>query len=125
MLFCQFSGEFFRMREENIKTVEAYLNALKQKDLSLAPFADDVQFEDPVAGRGAGAENFRAFLSGFLPAINDVRAIQHICENDWVVTHWEVDAVFGIIPILEKFRVSDGRIVEAAGFFDPRPILGS
>jgi limonene-1,2-epoxide hydrolase len=113
------------MREENIKTVEAYLNALKQKDLSLAPFADDVQFEDPVAGRGAGAENFRAFLSGFLPAINDVRAIQHICENDWVVTHWEVDAVFGIIPILEKFRVSDGRIVEAAGFFDPRPILGS
>lgn len=115
------------MREENIKSVEAYLNALKQKDLSLAPLAEDVEFEDPVAGKNTGAENFRAFLSGFLPAINDVRIIQHICENDYVVTHWEVDAVFGIIPILEKFRIrsEDGKITEAIGYFDPRPILGS
>lgn len=113
------------MREENIKAVEAYLNALKQKDLSLAPLADDVEFEDPLAGKNTGAENFRAFLSGFLPAINDVRIHQHICEEDYVATHWEVDAVFGIIPILEKFRVRDGKIVEAIGFFDPRPIVGS
>jgi limonene-1,2-epoxide hydrolase len=113
------------MREENIKTVEAYLNALKQKDLSLAPLAAEVVFEDPLAGKNTGAENLRAFLSGFLPAINDVRVHQHICEGDYVVTHWEVDAVFGIIPILEKFRVRDGEIVEAFGFFDPRPIVGS
>ncbi|HEX8370513.1 MAG TPA: nuclear transport factor 2 family protein [Pyrinomonadaceae bacterium] len=113
------------MREENIKVVEAYLNALKQKDLSLAPLADDVAFEDPLAGKNTGAENLRAFLSGFLPAINDVRIHRHICEDDFVVTHWEVDAVFGIIPILEKFRVRDGKIVEAFGFFDPRPIVGS
>jgi len=42
-----------------------------------------------------------------------------------VVTHWEVDGVFGIITILEKFRVRDGKITEACGYFDPRPILGS
>ncbi|HLM00567.1 MAG TPA: nuclear transport factor 2 family protein [Pyrinomonadaceae bacterium] len=113
------------MREENIRAVEAYLNALKQKDLSLAPLAVDVAFEDPLSGKDTGAENLRAFLSGFLPAINDVRVLQHICEEDYVVTHWEVDAVFGIIPILEKFRVRDGKIVEAFGFFDPRPIVGS
>ena len=113
------------MKEENIKAVEAYLNALKQKDLSLAPFADDLEFSDPVAGAGAGAENFKAFLAGFLPAIEDVRAVSHVCENDFVVTHFEVDGVFGIIPILEKFRVREGKITEAHGFFDPRPILGS
>jgi limonene-1,2-epoxide hydrolase len=113
------------MREENIKAVEAYMNALKQKDLSLAPFADEVEFEDPLSGKNTGAENFRAFLSGFLPAINDVRILSHVCEDDCVVTHWEVDAVFGIIPILEKFRVRDGKIVEAFGFYDPRPIVGS
>jgi len=112
------------MKEENIKTVEAYLNALKQKDLSRAPFADGMNFYDPVAGTGSGAENFTAFLSGFLPAINDVRVLSHVCEDDYVVTHFEVDAVFGIISILEKFRVSDGKITEAFGFFDPRPILG-
>ena len=112
------------MREEKIRAVEAYLNALKQKDLSLAPFADDLKFSDPVAGKNAGAENFRAFLAGFLPAIDDVRVVSHICEDDFVVTHFEVDGVFGIIPILEKFRVEGGKITEAHGFFDPRPILG-
>ncbi len=112
------------MKEENIKAVEAYLNALKQKDLSLAPFADELEFSDPVAGKNRGAENFRAFLAGFLPAIRDVRVVSHVCENDFVVTHFEVDGVFGIIPILEKFRVSNGVITEAHGFFDPRPILG-
>ena len=113
------------MREENIKTVETYLNALKQKDLSIAPFADNLIFEDPIAGKNTGAENFKAFLSGFLPAIKDVRVLQHICEGDTVVTHWEVDGVFGIITILEKFRVENGEITEAYGYFDPRPILGS
>jgi hypothetical protein len=112
------------MKEEKTAAVEAYLNALKQKDLSLAPFADDLKYYDPISGSGRGAENFRAFLTGFLPAINDVRVHSHVCEDDFVVTHFEVDAVFGIIPILEKFRVSDGKITEALGFFDPRPILG-
>ncbi len=112
------------MKEENIKTVESYVNALRQKDLSLAPFADDLIFEDPIAGKNTGAENFKAFLTGFLPAINEVRVIQHICEGEYVVTHWEVDGVFGVVPILEKFRVQNGEIVEAIGYFDPRPILG-
>lgn len=112
------------MREENIKVVEAFIKALSQKDLNLAPLADDIVFEDPVSGKNTGAENFKAFLSGFLPAIGSVRILSHVCEDDFVVTHWEVDGVFGIIPILEKFRVRDRQIIEAFGFFDPRPILG-
>ena len=113
------------MNEEKTAAVEAYLNALEQKDLSLAPFADDLKFVDPVVGRGRGAEEFRAFLTGFLPAVNDVRVISHVCEDDFVVTHFEVDTVFGIISILEKFRVENEKITEAFGFYDPRPILGS
>lgn len=112
------------MNEENIKVVEAYLEALRIKDLSLAPFTDDLKFEDSVAEKGVGAENFKAAIEGFLPAINGVKIIQHICEDDYVVTHWEVDAVFGIIPILEKFRVRDGKISELCAFYDPRPVLG-
>jgi hypothetical protein len=112
------------MKEEKTKAVEAYLNALKQKNLSLAPFSDDIKFYDPIAGSNTGAENFKAFLAGFLPAINDVRILSHVCEDDFVVAHFEVDTIFGIIPILEKFRVENGAITEAFGFFDPRPILG-
>jgi limonene-1,2-epoxide hydrolase len=113
------------VKEENIKTVESFLNALRQKDLSLAPFAVDLIFEDPIVGKNTGAENFKAFLLRFLPAINEVRVIQHVCEGEYVVTHWEVDGVFGVVPILEKFRVRNGEIVEAIGYFDPRPILGN
>jgi limonene-1,2-epoxide hydrolase len=113
------------MREENIEAVEAYLNALKQRDLSLAPFAENIAFENPVAGKIEGAENVKALLSGFLTAINDIRIIQHVCEGEFVCTHWEADAVFGIIPIIEKFRVQNGKITEAVSYFDPRPILGS
>lgn len=113
------------MKEKNVEAIENYLNALRTKDLSIAPLADDVYFEDPVAGKGKGAEAFRAFLSGFLPAINDVRVHLHISEGEYIVTHWEVDAVFGIIPILELFRVEDGKITEAIGYYDPRPILGN
>jgi limonene-1,2-epoxide hydrolase len=112
------------MREEKTEAVEAYLNGLKNKDLSLAPFADDIYFEDPIAGKNRGAENFRAFLSGFLPAIKDVRAIRHVCEGDYVATHFEVDGVFGLLSIMEMFKVEDGKITEAIGYFDPRPIIG-
>lgn len=112
------------MREENIETVEAYLNALKQKDLSLAPIADDLYFEDHLAGKNKGAENFKAFLSGFLPAIKDVRIHRHISEGEYVATQWEVSGVFGLIQVMEMFRVREGKIVEAIGYFDPRPVLG-
>jgi limonene-1,2-epoxide hydrolase len=112
------------MKEENIRAVEAYINSLAQKDMSLAPLAENVAFEDPMTGKGTGAENLRGFLVGFLPAINAVRIHRHVCEGEYVTTHWEVDGVFGVIPIMEMFRVVDGKITEAIGFFDPRPILG-
>jgi hypothetical protein len=81
-------------------------------------------FEDPIAGKDRGAENFRAFLSGFLPSISDARVIRHVCEGDYVATLFEVDGEFGMIPILEMFKVENGLITEAIGYFDPRPILG-
>ncbi len=113
------------MKEENIKVVESYIKAIGKKDLSFEMLADDVYFEDPMTIRSHGAENLRAFLKGFLTTINDVKIIEHICDGNTVVTHWEVDGIFGIIPILQKFRVENGKITEAIAFFDPRPILGS
>jgi limonene-1,2-epoxide hydrolase len=112
------------MNEENIKTVEAYLNALKQKDLSLAPLAKDVIFENPMVGKGRGAESFAAFLSGFLPAIKGVKVIKHVCDGETVATQWEVDTIFGVIRIGDFFVIRDGEIIEAYGYFDPRPLFG-
>lgn len=112
------------MNEENVKVVEAYLNALKRSDLTLAPLADDIVFENPMSGKGKGAENFIAFLSGFLPAIKDAKVIRHVCEGDAVATQWEADTVFGVIRIGNFFIIRDEKIVEAYGYFDPRPLFG-
>jgi len=112
------------MKEENIKVVEAFLNALRSKDLSLAPMSDDIEFEEPMMGKGKGADALRAFIEGFLPALQDVKIIRHIAEGDHVVTEWEVDGAFGVIKVLEKFVVRDGKIIEFHAFYDPRPILG-
>jgi limonene-1,2-epoxide hydrolase len=112
------------VREKNIGTVEAYLNALKKKDLALAPFADEIIFWDTIIGKTVGAENLRGFLSGFLPAIKDVRVISHVCEGEWVCTRWQCEADFGLVEIGEFFRVRDGKIFEAHGYFDPRLVIG-
>ena len=112
------------MHSDNIAIVEKYLDALRQKDLGSAPFDSRVQFQNPMTGAGEGADQLRALLSAFLPAMDEVRTLRHVCEGEYVATHWEVHGVFGIIPILELFRVRNGLIVEAKAFFDPRPVLG-
>jgi limonene-1,2-epoxide hydrolase len=110
------------MRESNIEAVERYLDALRSKDLSRAPLAADVIFSDPLTTEQAGVEAWQGFISPMLPAFKDVRIKQHIADGAHVVTMWEADTVWGIIPILEYFRVEDGKIKEARAFFDPRPI---
>jgi limonene-1,2-epoxide hydrolase len=110
------------MRESNIEAVEGYLDALRSKDLSRAPLAVDIVFTDPLVGELSGEAAWRGFIEQMLPAIKDVRVRQHTCEGDYVTTLWEADTVWGIIPILELFRVEAGRIKEARAFFDPRPI---
>lgn len=110
------------MRESNIEAVERYLGAIRSKDLSSAPIAPDIFFTDPLVGELTGEEAWRGFVGQLLPAVNGVRVHRHVAEGDQVATLWEADTVWGIIPILELFRVEDGRIKEARAFMDPRPI---
>jgi hypothetical protein len=110
------------MTNSNIEAIENYLSAIKTKDLSKAPLAADVIFEDPLTPRLIGKEAVLSFLSNFLPAINDVRIKQHISEGEYVATMWDADTSFGVIPIFECFRVVEGEITEIKAFLDPRPI---
>lgn len=110
--------------EENVRIVERFLECLKAKDFTGAPISSDIYFLEPLMGEGRGAAALKAFVAGFFPALTDVRIIEHICQGDRVATRWEVDGVFGIIPIFELFRIRDGEIVEFRAFYDPRPIIG-
>lgn len=111
------------MENPNIKIVESYLDALRSKDLSRAPVDQEITFADPLTPTGSGRQAWTEFVSSVLPGINDVRVKQHIADGDHVVTLWEADTTWGVIPILEYFRVNGGLIQEARAFFDPRPIV--
>ncbi len=112
------------MNNKNVGVVEAFLNALKKKNLADAPIADDLLFADPLMGEGQGADALRAFVSGFFTAIKDVRIIRHVADGEYVATQWEIEGLFSTIPIFELFRVKDGKIVEFRAFYDPRPVIG-
>lgn len=113
------------MNKSNVEVVESYLGALREKDLSKAPLASDVSFEDPLTPRLNGRQAVLAFLSNFLPAFKGVHVTRHISEGEYVATMWEADTDFGTIPIFECFRISDGEIKEIRAYLDPRPITNA
>ena len=109
---------------KNVEIIKRHITALEARELGQLPIAENISFENPVSGTQKGAESFRAFLSGFLSAIEKTRVHRFVSDGEYVVAHWEIDSVFGIIPILEIFRFEDELIVESKAFFDPRPVLG-
>jgi hypothetical protein len=110
------------MGNPNVKIVESYLNAIKNKDLGTAPVDKEISFEDPLTTPRSGVQAWTEFVSGVAPAITDIRIKQHIAEGEHVATLWDAHTVWGVIPIFEYFRVSNGLIREAKAFFDPLPI---
>lgn len=105
-----------------IKVVEDYLDGLRRKDLSQIAFAPDVTFESPLSPKLTGERAVVGFLSGLLPAIKDIRVKQHIVEGEYVATVFDFDTTFGVIPVFDCFRVSDGKLIQIRPFYDPRPI---
>ena len=113
------------MENRNVKADESYLNGLKQKDLSKAPFAPDVIFEGPLSpDKLHGVESLIEFLSGVLPIVKDVRIKRHIDDGEHVCGLWELETSTPavIIPVCEYFRVADGLIKEMRPYYDPHPI---
>ena len=110
------------MRNELTKVVEDYLDGLKRKDLSRVAFAPDVTFESPLSPKLTGERAVVDFLSGLFPAIKDIRVKQHIVEGEYVATVFDFDTTFGVIPVFDCFRVSNGKLIQIRPFYDPRPI---
>lgn len=111
------------MSSETIAVVERYLKGLREKDLSEVPFAPDVVFESPLSPQVTGAAPVQELLAGLFPAIRDVRIHRHIAEGEYVATLFDLDTVFGVIPVFDCFRIVDGQVRQIRPFYDPRPIL--
>ena len=108
----------------NVAAATAFLTAMKNKDLSQAPLAENVSYEGPLSGeviRGRG--HVSRFLNVYLPVITDVRLVRQISEGDYVATVWQAETSFGQISLVYIFRIEAGKIVEIQAFYDPRGFL--
>ncbi len=110
------------MRNKLITIVEGYLDGLRRKDLSQVAFDPNVTFEGPLSPKLTGERAVVDFLSGLFPAIKDIRVKQHIVEGEYVATVFDFDTTFGVIPVFDCFRVSNGKLIQIRPFYDPRPI---
>lgn len=110
------------MRDELIRVVEGYLDGLRKKDLSEVAFAPDVTFESPLSPKLNGEQAVAAFLTGLFPAIRDIRVKRHIMEGEYVATVFDFDTTFGVIPVFDCFRITNGKLKEIRPYYDPRPI---
>lgn len=117
--------ELYMSANPAVEAVDAYFEGLKRKDLTRVPFAPSVSFESPLSPRLVGVKAVTEFLNGVFPVIKDVRVKQHIAENDYVATRFDLDTTHGVIPAFDCFRVSNGLIQEVRPFYDPRPITNA
>ncbi len=112
------------MSNNNTEVAEKYLRSLNDHDLSQAPLADDIKFDNPISGPGVGKDAFAAFITGFLASISEIKVVRHIAEGNFVATQWDVDSTFGEISVMEMYRIENGVITEMKSYFDPRPVFG-
>jgi len=106
-----------------VHVVEAYLDGLRRKDLGAVPFAPHVTFENPLAPRVIGVAAVKEALAAMLPAVLDVGPAAHVTEGEYVASRFDLHTPFGVIPVLDRFRVINGELAEIRPFYDPRPIV--
>jgi len=111
------------MKSANVAVVESYLRGLKDKDLSGVPLAPDVTFEGPLTPKITGENAVRDFLNSLFPVIRDTRIKRHVPEGEFVATEFDFDTAFGVLPVFDCFRVSEGRLKRIRPYYDPRAIV--
>jgi hypothetical protein len=110
------------MREEVIRVVETYIDAVRRNDAVSLPLRDDVVFESPL-GRYEGLAAFRKGLADFFRILKSIEVVRLTADDDTCAAVLNIDTIFGMIPFLEYFHVRDGQIVSIRVYYDPRPIL--
>jgi hypothetical protein len=105
-----------------VAIVDSYLQGIGRKNLAGVPFASDVTIESPLTTKLVGVEPVSAFLTGLFPAVKDVRINRHIVDGEFDAVQFDLDTVFGVIPVFDCIRVTNGLIQEIRPYYDPRPI---
>ncbi len=110
------------MREQVIKVVGQYLDAVRQNDASALPLHPDAVCEFPT-NTYRGEASFRKALDDFARIMKSIEVIRLVVDGEHCVAIVNIDTVFGVIPFAEHIHVSNGQIVSIRGYCDPRPML--
>jgi hypothetical protein len=110
------------MREEVIRVVETYIDAVRRNDPGALPLHPDVEFVSPL-GTYKGVPAFEKGLADFFPILKGIEVIRLTADNDSCAAALTLDTVFGVLPFLEHFHVVAGQILSIRAYYDPRPVL--
>ena len=107
------------LREEKIAVVEAYLKSFVTKDLSKVPLAEDVTFEGPLMPKLSGRRTVLGFLNMILPSVKNVLGKQHIVEEEFVATMFDMETVNGTDRVVDWIQIQAGEIKAITVFYYP------
>jgi hypothetical protein len=110
------------MREQVIKIVEQYLDAVLRNDEASLPLDPEIVFESPLVITRGIAE-FHEGLARFIPTLKGIKVVRLTADDDTCAAVLELDLIYGVIPFLEYFYLRDGLIYKIRAYYDPRPIL--
>lgn len=110
------------MREDVIRVVETYVDAVRRNDPDSLPLHSDVVFESPL-GRYEGLAAFRKGLADFFRILKGIEVVRLTADDDTCAAVLKIDTLFGLIPSLEYFYVADGKITSIRIYYDPRSML--
>jgi hypothetical protein len=110
------------MREDVIKIVRQYIDAVRKNDAASLPLHPELVFESPL-GRYQGIAAFEKGLADFVPILKDIHVLHLTADDETCAAVLEIDTVFGLIPFLEYFNLQLGKIVSIRAYYDPRPVL--
>ena len=110
------------MREDVIRVVQTYIDAVRRNDAASLPLHREIVFEGPL-GRYEGIEAFVQGLAEFVPVLNGIKVVHLTADDHTCAAVLELDTIFGVIPFLEYFNLREGKIDSIRAYYDPRPVL--
>ena len=85
------------MRDDVIRVVESYINAVRRNDPDGLPLRDDVVFESPL-GRYEGLAAFRKGLADFFQILKSIEVVRLTADDETCAAVLKIDTAFGLIP---------------------------
>jgi hypothetical protein len=110
------------MRDEVIRVVQTYVDAVQRNDPEALPLHPEVVFESPL-GWYEGLAAFRKGLADFFRILRSIEVVRLTADDDTCAAVLKINTSFGLIPLLEYFHVVGGQIVSIRAYYDPRPML--